>query len=186
MSAFSEDPYLKPSLGWGSKLRRAGWGFFYVLFFKPSPRPFFKWRAWLLRCFGATVGRSCFIYPKAIIWAPWLLEVGDVATIGDNVEVYNPGGVVLGHHCIVSQGAYLCGATHDPDDPAFPFIAKKIELGAYSWVCARAVVLPGITMGEGAVLGAASVATRSLAAWTINAGNPARMIRTRKRQEQNQ
>ncbi len=56
----------------------------------------------------------------------------------------------------LSQGAYVCGATHDFDDPAFPLLTYAMEIGAYAWVCARASVGPGVTIGEGAVLGLAS------------------------------
>ncbi len=181
----SKDALLRPSFSSGNRIRRLVWQVVAFFVFRYTPAPFHGWRCIVLRVFGASIGKSNFIYPSAKIWAPWLLKTGDVVTLGPLCEVYNPGGVFIDHHCIVSQGAYLCGATHDPDDPAFPFIAKKIELGAYSWVCARAVVLPGVTMGEGAVLGAAAVASRSLAPWTIHAGNPARLIRARRRQVQN-
>ncbi|MBY0468527.1 MAG: putative colanic acid biosynthesis acetyltransferase, partial [Burkholderiaceae bacterium] len=78
------------------------------------------------------------------------------------------------------QDAYLCGATHDIDDPAFPMVSAPIVIGPYAWVCARAVVCPGVTVGEGAVLGLAGVATRDLEAWTVYGGVPARLLRARK------
>jgi putative colanic acid biosynthesis acetyltransferase WcaF len=139
----------------------------------------FFWRSWLLRCFGAKIGRDCFFYPKATIWAPWLLEAADVVTVADGVEVYNPGGVVLDHHSIVSQGAFLCGASHDFNDVGFPMIWKKITLEPYAWVCARAVVMPGVTVGVGAVLGAAAVTSKNLESMGVYVGNPARRVSTR-------
>jgi hypothetical protein len=93
--------------------------------------------------------------------------------------VYNPEQVTLGSHAIVSQQAYLCGATHDYEDPAFPLVAFPISIGPYAWVCARATVQPGVSVGEGAVLALGSVATRNLDPWTVYAGVPARRVKTR-------
>ena len=95
-------------------------------------------------------------------------------------EIYNPAPVTLGSHAILSQDAYVCAATHDYDDPAFPLIAYAMNIGAYAWVCARASVAPGVNVGEGAVLGLGSVATRSLDAWTVYAGVPAIKVKERR------
>ena len=77
----------------------------------------------------------------------------DGVSLGDEAEIYNPSPVSMGSHAIVSQQAYICGATHDYNDPAFPLISFPMSVGAYSWVCARASVCPGVNVGEGAVLG---------------------------------
>jgi putative colanic acid biosynthesis acetyltransferase WcaF len=100
-------------------------------------------------------------------------------TAGDGAEIYNPAPVSLGSHAILSQGAYVCAATHDYDDPAFPLIAFAMDIGPYAWVCARACVAPGVNMGEGAVLGLGAVATRNLEPWTVYAGNPAVKVKSR-------
>jgi putative colanic acid biosynthesis acetyltransferase WcaF len=155
------------------------WGLVYTLLFRPSPRPLHRWRAFLLRCFGARIGRNCHIYPKCEIWAPWNLECGDVVAIADGAIVYNPCRITIGSHAIVSQQAYLCGATHDIDSPEFPMIAATITLEPYSWICARASVLPGITVHRGAVLALGAIATDHLPPWTVCAGNPARQIKRR-------
>jgi putative colanic acid biosynthesis acetyltransferase WcaF len=108
-----------------------------------------------------------------------LLETEAVVTIGREAEIYNPGRAILKHHSIVSQNAFLCGASHDYNRPEFPFFSKPIILEPYSWVCARAIVLPGVTLGEGSVLGAGSVTARSLESWWVFAGNPARRANPR-------
>jgi putative colanic acid biosynthesis acetyltransferase WcaF len=175
----SRDPYSVPAFPLRNRLMRAAWGVVYALLFRTSPRPFRRWRAFLLRCFGAKLGNSCFIYGTARIWAPWNLICDDMATIGDEAIIYNPERVTLGSHAIVSQQAYLCGATHDYEDPAFPLIAFPISVGAYAWICARATVQPGVSVGEGAVLALGSVATRHLDPWTVYAGVPARRVKPR-------
>lgn len=175
------DPYLKPQTTLRNRLARAAWSMACALLFRPSPRPMHAWRAWLLRCFGAQLGRSCHIYPRARIWAPWSLRCGDQATIADDAEIYNAWPIRLDSHAIVSQGAYLCAATHDIDDPDFPMIGAPIHVGAYAWVCARATVLPGVDLHEGAVLALGAVASADLEAWSVYGGIPAKLLRRRRR-----
>lgn len=176
-----EDPYLKPQTSLRNKVARALWGVVRATLFRYSPRPFHSWRAFLLRCFGARLAANCHIYPGARIWAPWNLVGGENATIGDDAVIYNVARVVLASHAIISQQAFVCTATHDMDDPGFPMTATPISIGAYAWICARACVLPGVTIGEGAVLGLCSVATKNLEAWQVYAGNPAKRIKSRRR-----
>lgn len=177
----AKDPYARPAFSVGNRMRRAMWGVCWAIFYRLSPRPLFAWRAMLLRMFGAKLGPTCKFYPSSRVWAPWNLICEDLVAVGDGAEIYNPAPVRLGSHAIVSQGAYLCGATHDFDDPAFPLLAYAMEIGAYAWVCARACVAPGVNVGEGAVLGLASVATRDLEAWSVYAGAPAVKVKERKR-----
>ena len=127
------------------------------------------------------MGPGCHFYPGSKVWAPWNLICADQVTAADGVEIYNPAPVTFGSHVILSQEAFVCGATHDYDEAAFPLIAYKMHFGAYAWVCARASVAPGVSMGEGAVLGLGSVATRNLDAWTVYAGAPAVKVKERVR-----
>jgi putative colanic acid biosynthesis acetyltransferase WcaF len=173
------DPYLRANTGIASRVARSLWGFAWLLLFRPSPRPLHAWRAFLLRLFGARLGPRCHIYPGARIWAPWNLECQDTVAIADAVEIYNPSLVRLGSHCVVSQHAYLCGASHDLRKPGFAMISAPITIGRYAWICARATVQMGVTVGDGAVLGLGAVATRDLHPWLVYAGVPARIIGTR-------
>jgi putative colanic acid biosynthesis acetyltransferase WcaF len=174
------DPYLKPQTSLQSRLARAAWAVAYTLFFRPSPRPLHAWRAWVLRCCGAKLGRNCHIYPRAKIWAPWNLQCGDVVAIADDADIYNPWPITLGSNSTISQQAFLCSASHDIDDHNFPMIGAPIHIHDYAWVCARATVLAGVTLHAGAVLALASVATRDLDAWSLYAGVPARLVRRRR------
>lgn len=174
------DPYLQPAFTRSDRLRRLLWNLCWQILYRPSPRPLHAWRAFLLRGFGAQLGAHCHFYPGARIWAPWHLRCADQVTAADGAEIYNPAPVSFGSHAILSQGAYLCGATHDCDDLRFPLIAHEMHIGAYAWICARASLAPGVQVGEGAVLGLASVATHDLEPWTIYAGAPATPIRARK------
>jgi putative colanic acid biosynthesis acetyltransferase WcaF len=173
------DPYLRPAFAASDRARRSVWNVCRALFYRPSPRPMHAWRAMLLRLFGATLGPGCHFYPASKVWAPWNLHCEDAVAVADGAEIYNPAPVCFGSHAIVSQDAYICGATHDYDDPRFPLLAFEMNFGAYSWVCARASVAPGVSMGDGAVLGLGSVATRDLEPWSVYAGVPATRIKAR-------
>lgn len=174
------DPYLRPAFSAGNRMRRLIWNICWLLFYRTSPRPFHSWRSFLLRCFGATMGPDCHFYPGSKIWAPWNLICADKVSAGDGVEIYNPAPITFGSHAILSQEAYICGATHDYDDPAFPLLAYAMNFGAYAWICARASIAPGVNVGDGAVLGLGSVATKDLAPWTVYAGTPAVRVKDRK------
>lgn len=174
-----ENPYHRASFGLRNRLARLLWGVVYLLFYRISPRPMHAWRAMLLRLFGAKIGPGCHFYPAGKIWAPWNLVCEDCCTLADGAEIYNPSPVFLGSHCILSQQAYVCGATHDYNDPEFPMISYSMSLGAYSWICARASISPGVNVGAGAVLGLGSVATRDLEPWTVYSGVPAVKLKQR-------
>lgn len=125
------------------------------------------------------MGPDCHFYPTSKVWAPWNLICAEQVTAADGAEIYNPAPITLGGHAILSQDALVCGATHDYDDPAFPLIAFAMSIGTYAWVCARASIAPGVNVGDGAVLGMCSLATRHLKPWTVYAGVPAVEIKPR-------
>lgn len=173
------DPYTSPQYSFANRLQRQLWSIAWIFLYRPSPRLAHAWRAWLLRCFGATLGPHCRFYPASRIWAPWNLTCEDTVMVADGAELYNPAPMLLASHAIVSQGAYLCGATHDYNDPTFPVLSFPMRLGRYAWVAARASVSPGVNLGDGAILALASVATQNLEPWSIYAGIPARKIKAR-------
>ena len=152
-------------------------------FFRYSPRPLFGWRRLLLRLFGARVGRHVHLYPSARIELPWQLEIGEEASIGERVLVYNLGKVTIGPRATVSHNAHLCAGTHDYRDPRLPLLRPPIEIGADAWICAAAFVGPGSRVGEGAVVGAASVCNGDVEAWTVVSGNPAAFRKRRELRE---
>lgn len=162
------------------QLRRFVWSIVWNVCCRWTPTPLHGWRCFILRLFGARLGPQNFIYPSACIWAPWLLETEDVVTIARDVAVYNVGGLKIGSHAIVSEGAFLCGATHDFQDQSFRLVASPISIGAYAWICARAIVLPGVSCGEGSVLGAGAVSAKNMEPWTVYAGNRAVIVGKRR------
>jgi len=153
----------------------------WLLLYRPSPRPCHAWRAMLLRAFGAKAGAQCHFYPGSKVWAPWNLRCEDRVTLADGAEIYNPSLIHFGSHAIVSQGAYVCGATHLYNEPEFRMVSRPMKIGAYAWICARAIVGPGVNVGEGAVLGLGSVASKDLEAFGVYVGSPARKVKERDR-----
>lgn len=135
----------------------------------------------LLRLFGAKLGPACHFYPASRIWAPWNLTCEDRVTVGDGAELYNPSPFYLGSHCIVSQGAYICGATHQYNEPDFKLLSYPMRIGPYAWICARAIVHPRVNVGTGAILGLGSVAMSHLDDYGIYTGFPARKVKERLR-----
>ncbi len=179
------DPYTSASFSLMHRVRRQIWNIVYLLLFKPSPRSLHAWRAALLRTFGAKIGDGVHIYPGAKIWAPWNLVVADYVGIADGVTIYNMDIICIGSYSVISQGAHLCGGSHDYNSRNFQLFAKPITLGEHVWICAEAFVSLGVNIPDGVVVGARSLVTKSiLVPWTVCAGHPAKQIGLRTRNEQ--
>lgn len=162
--------------GFGNKLGRAVWSTVWLLLFRTSPKVCHGWRRLLLRLFGVRVGRGSHVYPSCRIWAPWNLELGDHSTLSHHVDCYCVDKVTIGAHVTVSQYSFLCTATHDESDPHMRLRTAPIVIGDQVWVCADVFVGPGVTVGEGAVVGARSSVFGDLPAWQVCHGTPARPV----------
>lgn len=162
----------------GELIRRVLWGFG-KLAFRWSPRPCFGWRRFVLRCFGARIGREVHIYSSARIYFPWNLTIGDWSAIGEDALIYNLGLITLGQQVTISQRAHLCAGTHDYTDPTMPLLRPPITIGDQAWICADAFVGPGVSVGQGAVIGARAVVMKDVEPWAVMTGNPARFIKKR-------
>ncbi|MCC7435607.1 MAG: hypothetical protein IT363_13050 [Methanoregulaceae archaeon] len=173
------DTFTQPSFSLGNRLRRLLWGVIWTLLFRRSPTPCFEWRNLLLRLFGAKIGRGVHIYSDAQIWAPWNLTMDEESALGRGVICYSMGPITLGKRVVVSQRAHLCAGTHDYEDPGMQLLTKPIQIGDRVWICAEAFIGPGVTIGEGAVIGARAVVTKDVPAWAVGAGNPFRVLKAR-------
>jgi putative colanic acid biosynthesis acetyltransferase WcaF len=159
-------------------MQRIFWGFG-QMFFRFSPRPCFGWRRFVLRCFGARIGRQVHMHSSTRIYFPWNLTVGDWSAIGERAFIYNLGPVILGEKVTISHQAQLCAGTHDYAQPDLPLLKLPIVIQPQAWVCADAFIGPGVTVGEGAIVGARAVVMKHVEPWTIVAGNPAKVIKKR-------
>jgi putative colanic acid biosynthesis acetyltransferase WcaF len=156
-----------------------GWQITHAILFRPTPKFLNGFRLLLLRLWGAKIIGRPFVSQSARIRIPWHLELHDRASIGERADIYNLGNVVVRETATVAQDAMLCGGSHDFSSPRLELLVGGVDIGAHAFIAARAVILPGIRIGEGAVVGAASVVTKDVPPWEIFAGNPAKSIGTR-------
>lgn len=176
------DPYSQASFSLGNRLRRALWNTVHLLLFRPSPRPLHAWRALLLRSFGARLGSNVHVYPGVKVWAPWNLVIGNHVGIGDGATLYNMDLISIGDYAVISQGAHLCGGSHDYNSSNFQLVARPITVKSRAWICAEAFIGPGVVIPEGAVIGARAVVGKSpQQSWAVYAGNPCVQVKTRRR-----
>jgi len=167
------------SFTWGNILRRAAWRACWLLLCAWNPPQLHGWRRFVLNMWGAKIAKGARVYPSARIWYPANLEMGEGAVLGWQTECYSMDKIVIGPFAVVSQFTHLVAGTHNFDDATFQLYTRPIRVGAHAWLASSSFVGPGVTIGEGAVLGACGVATKDLEPWTVYAGNPA--VERRKR-----
>jgi putative colanic acid biosynthesis acetyltransferase WcaF len=163
-----------------SRSWQAAWFFMGLPFVRCAVIPFSLPRVWVLWIFGAKIGSGVVIKPGLRVKYPWKLTVGDHCWLGEDCWIDNLADVVVKNDVCISQGAYLCTGNHDWSDPAFGLRVAPIMLDEGSWVGARALIAPGVTLGEGSIAAAGSVITRSIPPYEIHSGNPATMVRARR------
>ncbi len=166
-------------LSFKNKLSRAIWQMFWLLLYRPTPRILHPWRCLLLRLFGAKLGTAVHPYPSARVWAPWNLEMGDHSCLSEHVNCYCVDKIRIGAHSTISQYSFLCTASHDYTDPEMPLITAPITVGERAWITSDVYVAPGVTIGDGAVVGARSSVFKDVEPWTVVAGHPAKTIKQR-------
>ncbi|QIR40475.1 colanic acid biosynthesis acetyltransferase WcaF [Tolypothrix sp. PCC 7910] len=136
-------------------------------------------KVWILRRFGAIIGQKVRIKPGVKVKFPWRLTIGDFAWIGENTWIDNLAPVIIESHVCLSQGVYLCTGNHDWNHPDFKLMPAPIYIQESSWIAAKSVIGPGVTVGKGAVLTLGGVTGSSLDPMIIYAGNPAQPIKKR-------
>ena len=168
-----------PSFSLGNRISRAIWNLTWAVLASWTPPQMRFWRRFLLKLFGARLGELSDVRGSARVWYPPHLHLADRALLAERVTCYNMAPISLGVGALVSQGAHLCAGSHDITSENFQLTAQPITIGARAWIAAEAFVGPGVEVGEGAVLGARSVAFRPLDPWTVYGGNPAKAIKRR-------
>ncbi|PLT47321.1 WcaF family extracellular polysaccharide biosynthesis acetyltransferase [Paenibacillus sp. FSL W8-1187] len=147
--------------------------------FRYSLHPMYGWRRFLLRLFGARIGRGVQVRATARFTYPWKVSIGDWSWIGDEAEFYSLDRIEVGAHCVVSQRSYLCTGSHDIEDPRFGLVTRPIVLRDGAWVASDAFVYPGVTVGVMGVVAARSTVTRPVPDGEVHAGTPAAFVKRR-------
>ena len=170
-----ESAYISP-WSWREKAGRFAWELLWALLCAWTPKPLNGWRLFWLKCFGAKIEGKPFVHQNARIQIPWNLILRDRSCLGDRANAYSLGEIELCDGSTVAQEVYLCTGTHDFTRPALNLRVAKITIGRHAFLGARAFIMPGVVVGEGAVIGACAVVTRDVPPWVTMAGNPAREI----------
>lgn len=162
-----------------ARLGMALWSIAWKILCSWTPKPFNLWRLFILRCFGAKIAGLPFVHSRARIPIPWNLQLAHRACLGDRAHAYCLGMIVLGEGCTIAQEVYLCTGTHDFSSPRLPLQTAPIVVGKEAFVGVRALILPGVNIGERAIVGAGAVVPKDVPSHAVVAGNPAKVIGTR-------
>lgn len=162
-----------------SALKCQTWWLIQSCLFATSPQFMYRWRNFLLRAFGAKIGKHVIIRPSARVTYPWKLTVGDYVWIGDHVELYTLAEIHIAAHAVISQRSYLCTGSHDPTSRSFKIFAKPIIVEEGAWIATDVFVAPGITVGRNAIIGARSTLLSDAKSDYIYIGSPAKAIKPR-------
>jgi putative colanic acid biosynthesis acetyltransferase WcaF len=167
----------------GSKVRWVLWHITSSLFFINPLFTLTTPKVFLLRLFGAKIGKGTVIKTRVIIKFPWNLEIGNYVWLGENIWIENQAKVKMGDNCCLSQGAMLLTGNHNFKKTTFDLMIGNITLENGVWIGAHAVVCPGVICKSHAVLSVNSVATETLEPYSVYKGNPAVKVRDREIKE---
>lgn len=167
--------YVRGRPFWVMGLWQVAKSFFFITGF-PWPSGL---KCYLLRVFGAKIGRGVIIKPRVSIHLPWKLTLHDWSLLGEEAYILNMEPVEIGAHACVSQRAFLCTGNHDYKKPTVPYRNRPIFIGSGAWVGASVFVAPGVNVGSECVISACSVVMGDLPAAMVCGGNPCVPIKAR-------
>ena len=179
LSKFNNSWY-KPG---GNIIKRILWYCTNVLFFLNPWNPFSSLKVFLLKLYGAKVGKGVVIKPSVNIKYPWRLVIGNDTWIGEKVWIDNLVNVEIGNNVSISQGAMILCGNHNYKKTSFDLMVGEVKLEEGVWIGAHSIVTPGTICKSHSILAVNSVATKDLDAYTIYQGNPAVEVRKRNIEE---
>lgn len=179
MILIKDQPFSGPSFNLKNRAVRGLWQLVWLTLFRPTLPGMHAWRCGLLRLFGAQIEPNCYVYNDAQIWAPWNLAMASQSMLGRRVICYSMAPVSIGARTTISWGVRLCTGSHDYTSPSFQLYTKPIQIGSDAWICAEAFLLPGVRIGDGAVIGARSVVSHDQPPWMVCAGHPCKPMKPR-------
>lgn len=168
------------SFSLSNRLTRVAWSLSWLFLARWTPPPLHRWRAFVLRTFGAKIAASARVHASVRVWLPANLELGENVLVGPAANLYNQGQIKIGPYTVISQGAHICASSHDVHDPNFQLILRPVTIGAHCWVAAEAFVGPGVVMADRSVLGGRGALFTDTEVDGIYRGNPAVFVKHRK------
>jgi putative colanic acid biosynthesis acetyltransferase WcaF len=152
--------------------------------FRFSLHNMYSWRNFLLRLFGAEIGKRVKIRASAKFTYPWKIVIGDYSWIGDNVQFYSLDEIRIGKNCVISQESYLCTGSHQINDPYFGLITKPIIIKDGAWIASDVFIYPGVTINELGVVAARSTVIKDIPSNEVHAGSPTKYKKKRFEKEE--
>ena len=174
-----KDAHLPEGFRGRSALVTQLWWIIELFLFRLSPQFLYGWRRFLLRLFGAKIGKNFLIRPTAHITYPWKVNIGDYSWVGDDVVLYSLGNIYIGKNVAIAQRSYFCTGLHNYNVFTFDISSEPITICDQVWITTDVFVGPGVTIGEGSVVGSRSSVFNDLPAGMICFGNPAIAIKPR-------
>ncbi|MEC8011618.1 MAG: WcaF family extracellular polysaccharide biosynthesis acetyltransferase [Pseudomonadota bacterium] len=153
------------------------WWFVQLFLFSTSPQFCYGWRRFLLRAFGAKIGKNVIIRPSVKITYPWKVELGNNTWVGDDVVLYSLGNITIGENSVVSQKSYICTGSHDYRKATFDIYSLDVVIGKGVWLATDVYVGPGVVICDGAIVGARSSVFKSLKNEALYLGSPVKEIK---------
>jgi acetyltransferase-like isoleucine patch superfamily enzyme len=141
--------------------------------------PFHNLRIIFLRTLKANIGKKVGLYRGFEVRSPWKMKIGNSTIIGHKAMLDARMGLVIGSNVNLSNEVMIWTLHHDYNSPDFIQIGAPVTIENYAWICSRAIILPGVRIGEGAVVAAGAVVTRDVAPYTVVGGIPAKRIADR-------
>ena len=160
----------------GQRFKMLAWEYTWLILCSWTPKPANAWRIFWLKLFGAKIYGHPFVHQRARIQIPWNLILHDRSALGDRANLYSLGIIEIHENATVAQEAYLCTGTHAFNKPSKNLVTASIIIGKRAFIGARAFIMPGINIGEDAIVGACSVVTKNVQPKTVVKGNPASSI----------
>lgn len=162
-----------------SKYKVQLWLIFQSLFVAPSPQFLYGWRSFCWRLFGAEVAEGVLIRPGVKVNYPWKVKIGQNSWLGDGVELYALGEILIEDNVVISQKSYLCTGGHDHQSTSFDIFQKPIIVKSGAWVATDVFIAPGVVIGANSLVGARSSVFKDVEEGMIYVGNPARKLSPR-------
>ena len=147
--------------------------------FSWSPQFLFGWRIFLLRIFGAKIGKGVKIRSSAKITYPWNVTIGNYTWIGDDCVLYSLGEIKIGSNAVISHRSYINTGSHVYDKPTFDIFSKPVIIGDECWITTDVYIAEGVSIGNGTIVGARSSVFKDMPAGMICVGSPAKPIKSR-------